>query len=431
MNNKKENNREKKRGILILLGLVLVLVIAKKVYNPKTDQADQKTEVEDQGKEKDNKKDEEKDENKDEENNKDAENNKDEKDKKEDVDIAGIVISKEDDKQKEEKDKKDKKDKKDESNSKNNSESNESDINSLEPSDNQNDDEKTPVSVTVEIKNQSSIYGDSIKTLDFTVIKGKASKKELAKDIVLTKERGTEAGSYRITGKCTNPKWNVTFIDATYIIKQRDITVGIKPITVTYGDSIPDVEYYIKKGSVIKNDLLVFSSKIEGNKTVGDHTINGTIRNKNYNATIESAICRILPRHLIVTVDNKVSYKGEELAQLTCKLEDGTLAKGDTLNNILFLSTTANNTEVGEYDIIANILNFNYIITDPNDTVPIGVYKIKNRAGMPEDPTDPDGPDGPTPSDPENPPEEPIDPVDPPVGPVDPPENPDPGGTTE
>lgn len=90
----------------------------------------------------------------------------------------------------------------------------------------------------------------------------------------------------------------------------------------------------------------------------------------------------ITTRNITVTIENKSSTYGNPLEPRTYKLTSGSLANGNTLEDIISVTTTATSTsDVGEYPITGSqynadgqIINANYAVTFQND-----VYTITKR----------------------------------------------------
>lgn len=260
------------------------------------------------------------------------------------------------------------------------------------------DEPSKPVNVTVSIKDRSSAYGETLKSLDFDIVSGNVTKAKLSKYISLTKEAGTDPGKYQITGKCTNTsKYNVKFSrEGTYTISKASIGIKIKNVTITYGDSLPNLDQYeITSGKVIGNDILGFKGTVVGyNRKAGTYTITGSISNEKYIASIDTATCTVNKQHIKIEAQDVKSYVGEEIKNIPGGIKSGKLASWDKQENVFRFITTADKNVVGDYSITIENLDPNNYTVELSNTA---TYKVRNSALNPDDPSEPPEPDKPTP----------------------------------
>ena len=88
----------------------------------------------------------------------------------------------------------------------------------------------------------------------------------------------------------------------------------------------------------------------------------------------------IKPRVIAVKINKVRSAINAELAELTATIQTGSLATGDTLNEVITLSTDADYAVLGEYTITGECINENYTVTFIND----GIYEVYDPALEPE-----------------------------------------------
>ena len=221
--------------------------------------------------------------------------------------------------------------------------------------------------VTITIDNKTSVYGEDIVELTSQVTEGNiVNNDDLGID--LTKAEGTNVGEYEITGTASNTNYNVTFVNGTYTITQREITITIDDKTTVYGEEIVELTSQVTEGNIVNNDELgIDLTKAEGNN-VGEYEITGTANNTNYNVTFVNGTYTITPREVTITIDDKTSVYGEDIVDLTSQVTSGSVINNDDLGINL---TKAEGTNAGEYEITGTASNTNYNVTFINGTYTI------------------------------------------------------------
>ncbi len=146
--------------------------------------------------------------------------------------------------------------------------------------------------LVVKIDNKTSVYGETMKELTYTIKEGELTNGDLL--IVLTREEGKNAGTYKITGVCNNSAYNVTFEnEGTYTITKRPITVKIDSKTSRKGETLHKLTGRIIKGSLAEGDKAekVFSFSTNAKKDqLGTYTIEGKVLSDNYQVTFLKGI---------------------------------------------------------------------------------------------------------------------------------------------
>ncbi len=237
---------------------------------------------------------------------------------------------------------------------------------------------KREIDVTVE--NKTSVYGDSLVALTATTADSVANAEGLENIVSLAKQDGTAAGTYAITGTCTNGNYTVNFTNGTYTITKREITVTVNSASSLYGNDIASLTATVTEGSVLEADGTVYtlSTTATSASDVGRYDITGTCTNNNYAVTFENETgsYTVTARPITVVIDDKESVYGESLAALTMHYAEGSLqlVGGLTLQNVVNL-TKAEGTDAGTYAITGSYDNGNYDITFTD-----GTYTITQRA---------------------------------------------------
>ncbi len=184
----------------------------------------------------------------------------------------------------------------------------------------------TPRKLVVAIKDASSYYGEAEAELNeayYTVTHNGETENAIVKDddlhIALTKEAGTDAHTYNITGSWNyDPNYEVTFEGGnsgtmgTYTIQRRPITVKINDQSGVYGsirrdelsqDQGEEAAWYVVGLSreedgltpglfVVGSDVLGITLRRDEGVAPGDYKITGNASNKNYAVTFTGAWSR-------------------------------------------------------------------------------------------------------------------------------------------
>ena len=235
--------------------------------------------------------------------------------------------------------------------------------------------------LSVKVDNKESFVGETLATLTYSVKSGSVVAGD--KCIELSTNADTNSvGNYDIIGKCVNSNYDATIEKGVYTVKEKpakDVTIQIESKTSTYGDNIVGLDFSIVDGDVTKAEIAPYINlSKEGDNNVGTHKITGTCSDTSkYNVTFIEGTYTITQRIIVVKADDKMTYEGEALADLTYTLTSGSIIAGD---NVISLSTTATPTALGEYPITVSCLNSNYVLHSEN-----GTYRVKAKPQPPKD----------------------------------------------
>lgn len=237
-----------------------------------------------------------------------------------------------------------------------------------------------PRKLSIKVDNKESFVGETLATLTYSVKSGSVVSGDKCIELS-TNADSAKTGTYDIVGRCVNSNYEATIEKGVYTVKEKPVekvTVQIGNVTVTYGESA-EPDFSVISGNVTKEEIAPYITLTkEGNNNVGTHKITGSCSNsKKYNVTFKEGTYTITPRQLSVKADDKQTYEGDPLEDLTYMLTAGSIIDGDT---VISLSTTATPTAVGEYPIIVSCLNSNYALQTEN-----GTYRVKAK---PQPPTD-------------------------------------------
>lgn len=268
--------------------------------------------------------------------------------------------------------------------------------------------------LSVSIDNKESLVGDKLATLTYSVKSGSVVAGDKCIELS-TNADPAKAGTYDIVGKCINSNYNATIENkGVYTVKEKEVqvvavTVQIENKTSTYGDSIVGLDFSVVDGDVTKAEIAPYITLTkEGDNNVGSHKISGSCSdNGKYNVTFVEGTYTITQRSISVKIDDKQTYEGDALDELTYSVTSGNEVNGD---KAIYLSTSAKPESIGEYTIDVSF-NANYAVQIESG----GTYRVKAKPQLPEDkdeevekpsdgPQDDDDevePNQPTPSEPE------------------------------
>ena len=237
-----------------------------------------------------------------------------------------------------------------------------------------------PRKLSIKVDNKESFVGETLATLTYSVKSGSVVSGDKCIELS-TNADSAKTGTYDIVGICVNSNYEATIEKGVYTVKEKPVekvTVQIGNVTVTYGESA-EPDFSVISGNVTKEEIAPYINlSKEGDNNVGTNKITGTCSDTSkYNVTFIEGTYTITQRIIVVKADDKMTYEGEALAELTYMLTAGSIVAGD---NVISLATTATPTAVGEYPITIRCLNSNYVLQAEN-----GTYRVKAKPQPPKD----------------------------------------------
>ncbi len=245
------------------------------------------------------------------------------------------------------------------------------------------------IAITVLIKDQTSVYGDSILEPDYEFVDGTLMNPSAV--FAIEKEAGDTVGEYQIHGRILNRNYSVKFVTeneesdtAIYTITPREITVEISDATSVYASAEKDLIAQAASNAVIGEDNAdgsVYTLVREAGNAVGEYKITGVSRNVNYQVNFKSAvdaersygIYRITPKPIFAPDQDTTyyEYNGQEHAYQIANwmYRDFYTLSGDALNDKGELTQR----NAGVYQLI--------LILDPN-CVWVGVPEGQDHADL-------------------------------------------------
>lgn len=227
------------------------------------------------------------------------------------------------------------------------------------------------LTVTVSLDKTELTYGEDSPIISYTFSELKSSDKE--DDFTITKTELAEkldAGTYTAYVTLSGEKtkfYNITVIEADFIVKQRDATITINEIKdIVYGDKVPDLS--AKVDGVLDDDSLSYT--LETDYTVGKKPGNyynvkvvfdkNAEANKNYAITATGRTFTVVQKKLTIKLDSNVSV-GNVAKTYTVEVGSqdlviGELATGDVIEgNVSITKSEAGTFDQNDNDFKKNI----------------------------------------------------------------------------
>lgn len=208
---------------------------------------------------------------------------------------------------------------------------------------------KADLAVTVSLDKTELTYGEDSPIISYTFSGLKSSDKE--DDFTITKTKFVEkldAGTYTASVTLSGDKtkfYNITVIEADFIVKQRDATITINEIKdIVYGDKVPDLS--AKVDGVLDGDSLSYTLNPNyevGNKP-GDYTASvvfdeNAAENKNYAITTTGRTFNVGTKDLTIKLNNTPTVAvGKTYTVEAEHLEKIGLVAGDTVTRYVTIT---------------------------------------------------------------------------------------------
>lgn len=213
----------------------------------------------------------------------------------------------------------------------------------------------TAAPVEVTIQNQSDVYDggrpevdQGLWSADGTVYPG-----DDLKVVLSVAEGAVNVGSYDITGTAHNENYRVTFRKGSFEVTPRSVAVEIGSAKGTYGD-VPELSgvklsYQPTQGKegLAPNERSIAGislqavtradggTAVDGKTDIGTYVIVGTDNSENYDIAFDNGSYTVERRPVTVTIANKGSLYGQDIAKLTSSVTSGSMANDEDLDIVL------------------------------------------------------------------------------------------------
>lgn len=236
---------------------------------------------------------------------------------------------------------------------------------------------KTQIDITIDIADQSSVYGDSFN-LDqtgytMTAASSSIDTSKVAVTLYTAAAAGSSVGEYNIYANVvksgTAANYTVLVNGGTYSITKRPVTISLDDQSSVYGEQIKldKSKYTITSGSVVAGDDLELTLNTAAvNRKVGSSDIYVSGANGNYDVTCLDGVYTVEKRPITIALSEQTGVYGDtvSLNNSAYTVTSGSIVYNDSLS--VRLTTTADSSSgVGDYPIAVNEskLNGNYDVT--------------------------------------------------------------------
>ena len=245
---------------------------------------------------------------------------------------------------------------------------------------------RADLTVTID-KINALTYGDDLPeiTYTFSELKLEDKKDEFTVSVDTTYKKKADADDYTLTAKVSGDKtkfYNITVIEADFIVKQRDATITINTIdNIVYGDKVPVLSASVK--DVLDGDKLSYT--LVTDYTVGKKPGNYNVKvvfdknaeaNKNYAIIATGTTFTVVQKSLEIKLDSNVSV-GNVAKTYTVEVGSqdlviGELATGDVIEGSVSITSSEGGTFVDDKAFQKNI-----VIKNAAGEVVTAYYEIK------------------------------------------------------
>jgi filamentous hemagglutinin family protein len=264
--------------------------------------------------------------------------------------------------------------------------------------------------ITISVGDQSRIYGNANPTTGtIAVTEGGLVNGDTFGTVAVSSNAtaGSDVGNYMLStdkdsitfskGQASN--YAITYDEGTLKVTARPITVMVNDQSRIYGNANPTAgTVTVTDGSLVNGDMITsavtVSSTAGATSDVGSYALSTdgvTFSNgkaSNYAVTYDEGTLNVTARPITVTVDNQSRIYGNANPTTgTATLTGGSLVNGDTLGTASVSSNAAAGSDVGNYTLSSDSVNFsngkasNYAITYNDGTLAVTARPITISVG--------------------------------------------------
>ena len=257
------------------------------------------------------------------------------------------------------------------------------------------------VKLDITIKNQETVYGEAF-SFDKTLYSVSGNDYNLLSyTLACAYEVGNPVGSYPIvltigakseTRSDATQNFDFTMNSATLTVNKVALSVTVKPVSVTYGETLAlDINDLVTVSGLYSADdiadiIALTTDYAADNRHVvgGEYYVNCALKNNDGNYTLADdstvkAQVTVTMREISVKMNNITVIYGEKLGKCTFTITGGSIVEGDDVNEVVicqsdYSAENGNYTLVGQTEISATSGNGNYTVTAES-----GIIEITKR----------------------------------------------------
>lgn len=263
----------------------------------------------------------------------------------------------------------------------------------------------TKRNITIKADDKTMTEGDTVNSSDLTfkvtdgfLVSGDTDA-DLGIRLSTEYNAGSDAGSYKITGRSSSQYYNVTVLAGTLTVKEKEKVTPViteKPvINITYGDKISGSKISGGKASYIKADVpgtFALASSVNTDEifSAGTHTVKGVFTpddKKSYKTVPDVDVTvNVSKKPVTVTVDDKTIAEGDKLPAFTMHVSPS-LAGNDKVSDLIDIRCGAGDTPaIGTYSITGAVKAGadNYSVTVKNGVLTVKKKELKMLKALAE-----------------------------------------------
>ncbi|MGL4948752.1 MAG: MBG domain-containing protein, partial [Anaeroplasmataceae bacterium] len=239
--------------------------------------------------------------------------------------------------------------------------------------------------ITLSIDEKSSIYGNSLEVLTYTVT---SQVDVIGSDkigvLTTTAKPGYSVGEYSISFGPNNNNYDVSVPNngnELYKILIREVTIKIDGKDSTYGDTLVPLTYTVTSSNkVIGSDVIgILETTASNTSNIGLYIITFTETNNNYKITVQNnndELYQIKKRDISIRVNLDSSQYGDSLKDLDYKIVEGSLGNpNDIIVSLEHIAKSTSNIGTYGFKVIDENSNYNVNVQNKDYTV----YQITKR----------------------------------------------------
>ncbi len=230
--------------------------------------------------------------------------------------------------------------------------------------------------IEVQARGGSSVYGEEVAELTWTVAEGQLVDGDSEADLQITLDwkdgkAPKNAGDYTIAGTGEAANYEITVKEAKYTVTKKGITVTAEDKSTVYGAELAELTWTVAEGELVegdtKEDLHITLKRNSISLAAGtyrDDIVKESAEADNYEITVTAGTYTIAKKPIEITLkEQRTTYNGSKQyasgESQNWTVQKDALAYEDSAEELV-VTLTAFGTEAGSYAIEGSIGNENY-----------------------------------------------------------------------